>query len=437
MSLVTKLSCVCCGREYAEGQAMTCPTCGLDDGILDVHYDLSRAARTLSRAALAERSCSLWRYRELLPVDGDPPATLANIGWTPLIETPRLARALGIRRLRLKDDGRSASGSFKDRASAIGVARAIQAGARAIACASTGNAASSLAHCAAAVGLPAYIFVSRIVPEGKLAQLLAYGARVFKVRGTYADAYELCMRACEHFGWYNRNCAVNPYLVEGKKTGGLEIAEQCADDPPDWVVCSVGDGCSIAGVHKGLVQMKSIGVIDWEACMLGVQAAGVAPICEAFARCQTASGSDAHGAAGFSLRGAARAEARGSAIGDTYADSINVPVPRNWRKAVAAVRDSAGEFVSVSDEQIMTAVRQTGALAGIFAEPAAAAAVAGITVARELGIIAAGASVVAMITGSGLKDIAGALRAVGEPHEIPPDLEQVVRVIDSETSTSQ
>ena len=408
VSLVINLICVNCQAEYAEGQADVCPQCGIDEGILDVCFDLAAAGKTLTRAALAGRSPSIWRYREVLPIDGAPPAGLEQIGWTPLIEASRLAADLGIGRLRLKDEGRSASGSFKDRASAIGVARALQAGAGEVACASTGNAASSLAHCAAVVGLRANIFVSENVPEGKLAQLLAYGARVFKVRGAYAQAYELCTQACREFGWYNRNAAINPYLVEGKKTGGLEVAEQCAEDPPDWVVCSVGDGCSIAGVHKGLRTMKEVGVIDWSARMLGVQAAGVAPVARAY-----------HTGKLDRERG-----------GETYADSINVPVPRNWRKAVNAVRESDGTFVEATDEQIAAAVGATGRLTGIFAEPAAATAVAGIAVARAQGILNDSSNVVAMITGSGLKDIAGALRAVGQPHEISPRIENVVSIVE-------
>ena len=271
-----------------------------------------------------------------------------------------------------------------------------------------------MACCAAAAGLPATVFVSRAVPSGKLAQMLAYGARVFKVMGTYADAYDLCMQSCARFGWYNRNCAINPYLVEGKKTAGLEVAEQCADDPPDWVVCSVGDGCSIAGVWKGLAQMRELGLIDRLPRMLGVQAEGVAPIRKA---CDTG-------------------QLDPLAEGDTYADSINVAVPRNWRKAVHAVRDSRGAVVTVRDEQIMEAVRLTGRLAGVFAEPAAAAAVAGVAKARQLKLIGADASVVAIITGTGLKDIDGAVRAVGGPHEIAPAMEDVERVIKSEVSGS-
>lgn len=421
MSSILRLVCVKCAAAYPEqrGGGATCPRCGPADGILDVQFDLERARRSLARECLGRRAASVWRYRELLPLsEGFDPAGsgLGDIGWTPLLEAPRLAAALGIARLRLKDESRNPSASFKDRASAIGVARAIQEGAGAVACASTGNAASSLAHCAAAAGLACNIFVPQRIPEGKLAQLLAYGARVFRVRGSYADAYELCARACERFGWYNRNCAVNPYLVEGKKTGGLELAEQCADDPPDWVAVSVGDGCTIAGIGKGLAEMRAVGVVSWSCRLLGVQAANVAPIARAFEIGRLESGAG---------------EAPGGGAG-TYADSINCPVPRNWRKAVRAVRDSGGAFVTVTDEQIMEAVRGTGRLAGVFAEPAAAAAVAGVVEARRRGILDGRSSVVAVITGSGLKDIRGAVAAVGGAHEIDAALEAVAAVVGSE-----
>lgn len=407
MSCVSNLVCVQCGRSFADGQALTCPDCGPDEGILDVCFDLDRARRTLTAAALAARPRNHWRYAELLPIDGTPPPALGTVGWTPIIEAPRLAAALGVARLRLKDDGRNPSASFKDRPSAVGVARAIQEGFRAIACASTGNAASSLAQNAAAAGLACTIFVPKAVPEGKLAQLLAYGACVFRVQGPYAAAYDLCNQACPRFGWFNRNCAINPYLVEGKKTGGLELAEQCAADPPDWVAVSVGDGCTVAGIAKGLAEMKAVGLIDWDARVLGVQAAGCDPI----------------------ARAAETGSLDRSGRGDTYADSINCPIPRNWRKAVLGVQRSGGAFVTVRDEHIMQAARDTARLSGIFAEPAAAAAVAGIAEARRCGLIGERASVVAMITGNGLKDIAGALRAVGQPFDVPPDLGEVERVV--------
>ena len=407
MSYVTELVCVQCGASYREGQADTCPACGADEGILDVRFDLASAGQSMTREALAGRPLSIWRYRELLPVDWPVSESLEHIGWTPLIESPRLAHVLDVGRLRLKDEGRSASGSFKDRASAIGTARAMAEGKSELACASTGNAATSLAYCGAAAGFRVNIFVSSQIPEGKLAQLLAYGARVFRVAGSYAQAYDLCTQACEEYDWYNRSAAVNPYLVEGKKTGGLELAEQCADDPPDWVVCSVGDGCSIAGVHKGLVQMRELELIDWSAKMLGVQAAGVAPIMQAFE--------------------SGKLERRDT--GKTYADSINVAIPRNWRKAVNAVRESGGAYVTVTDDQIREAVVMTGRLSGVFAEPAAAAAVAGVNEARRQGVIDADASVAIMVTGNGLKDVPGALSAVGGPYDIGPTMAEVEKIV--------
>lgn len=409
-----RLSCVQCGAGYAMGVVQTCPACGPSEGILDVVFDVAAARKTLTRDALAKRERSHWRYRELLPLADDFKPVQPDVGWTPLIEAPRLAQAIGIRRLRLKDDGRNPSGSFKDRPSSLAVAMALAQGAKSIATASTGNAASSLACSAAAAGLPCYIFVPGTVPEGKLAQLLAYGATVFKVAEGYAAAYDLCNEACGAFGWSNRNCAINPYLVEGKKTGGLEVAEQCADDPPDWVSASVGDGCSIAGIEKGLRQMREVGIIDCSARMLGVQAAGCAPVMDVWHRFES-------GDAGAMLRIDPKAT--------TYADSINCPVPRNWRKAVNAVRESNGTCVSVSDEQIMAAVRETGRLTGVFAEPAAATAVAGVAEAVKQGLISRDASVVAMITGNGLKDTAGAMKAVGRAHDVKATLAGIEQVV--------
>ncbi|MDK2972177.1 MAG: threonine synthase [Candidatus Sumerlaeota bacterium] len=408
--MMRQLTCVCCNAHYAPGETLWCPKCGFDDGILDVEFDIPAATWLLNATTLASRGLNHWRYRELLPLQKETRPSPEHIGWTPMIEAPRLAQALGIGRLRLKDDTRSASASFKDRASSVGVTLALEAGATDIACASTGNAASSLAHCAAAAGLRANIFVSERIPDGKLAQLLAYGARVFKVQGSYDQAWRLCMKACDAFGWYNRNCAINPYLVEGKKTGGLEIAEQCVSDPPDWVSASVGDGCSIAGIWKGLRQMNEVGFTNGRPKMLGVQAVGVAPIAKAFNGAPFKPGAD----------------------GVTYADSIDCPVPRNWRKALNAVRESNGIYVTPNDEEIRAAVRETGRLTGCFAEPAAAAAIAGIATARRNGILGPKDSVVAVISGNGLKDIAGARSAIGEPNVVPPEFGEIERIVEKD-----
>ncbi len=268
-----------------------------------------------------------------------------------------------------------------------------------MACASTGNAATSLAGAAASVGMPCVIFVPEFAPEPKLAQLLVFGARVFRVRGSYDETWEMCQRACDRHGWYNRNAAVNPTLVEGKKTGGLEIAEQCGDEVPDWVAVSVGDGCTIAGIGKGLVEMHALGFIPRVPRLLGVQAEGARPLVEAFrAGCDLEPGK-----------------------AETLADSICVGHPRNWRKALSRVRESRGAFVAVSDDAILEAQRETGRRSGLFGEPAAAAAVAGLRQAVADGIVGRRASALVLLTGSGLKDVRAALRAAGKPADMAPD----------------
>ncbi len=288
------------------------------------------------------------------------------------------------------------------------MAHALQYEAGTIACASTGNAATSLAGHAALAGLPAVIFVPDSAPEPKLAQLLVYGAKVVAVQGSYDAAYRLCTEACERFGWYNRNCAMNPVLVEGKKTGGLELAEQISlrGETLDWVAVSVGDGCTIAGIWKGMKEMHALGVIEQLPRMLAVQAAAMAPIQYALEHDELPPNID----------------------GGTLADSINVPVPRNWRRAVRAIRESHGQLVCVSDDQILAAMRAAGAQ-GVFAEPAAAAAVAGIVLACANGILTRNDRVVAMITGSGLKDTKNAIAAGGEPLRIAPDLEALAEAL--------
>ena len=367
--------------------------------VLDIEFDLERAGSTLTAGALADRPLNHWRYHELLPVEPDAEAFAWPVGWTPIIEARRLADWAGVRRLRLKDDGRNPTASFKDRASSVGVLHAKQHGATRIACASTGNAASSLAGYAAMAGLPATIFVPERTPVAKLTQLLIYGADVKRVLGTYAQAYDLCSAECDTHNWYNRNCAINPYLVEGKKTCGLEIAEQTSGDEPDWVVNSVGDGCSIAGVAKGLMQMYALGLCARVPRMLGVQAAGMDPIARAFETGEPPA--NFKGAHGSRLYRRAR--------------------PRNWRKAVKNVRETDGAFARVTDAEIIDAMRVCARLAGVFAEPAAAAAVAGVKRAAADGLLAPDADVLAVITGNGLKDVATAARIAGEPTDVDPD----------------
>jgi threonine synthase len=405
---VTELTCINCGAKYpranltiAQGTWMTCPKCGLMDGILDIGYDLDRVRAAWIQKPLENRPRNHWRYEELLPLEPSAIRHDWSDGYTPIVDAPRLARQLGVRQVVLKDEGRNPTGSFKDRSSSVGVAHALQVGAKTIACASTGNAASSLAGHAALAGLPAYIFVPQTAPEPKVAQLQVFGATVFAVKSSYDDAYDLCTKACQAFGWYNRNCAINPVLVEGKKTAGLEIAEQSAGfgGVPDWVAVSVGDGCTIAGIWKGLKEMRELGVIDRLPRLLAVQAKEVNPI-------------------EYAMQHDALPK---EATGKTIADSIDVHVPRNWHKAIHAIEDANGVLVTASDEEILDAMRLAGRH-GVFAEPAAAAAMAAVISAIDLKTIAPSDRVLIMITGSGLKDTKNAIRAAGRPIEIEPSV---------------
>ena len=252
--------CVKCGKTYDAVPDLTNCECG---GILDIVYDYDCIRTRLTKEKLAARQDhTMWRYRELLPVEEDTPNTPLRVGWSPLYEEPRLAEQLGLKRLWVKDDGQNPTASLKDRASAMAVAKAREAGAKVIACSSTGNAASSLAGNAAAAGLKTYIFVPSRAPKGKVAQLMTFGATVISVQGSYEETFELSKQAIDRWGWYNRNAAINPYLSEGKKTVALEIMEQLSWQVPDYIAISVGDGCTIAGLWKGLKDLYAIGFID-------------------------------------------------------------------------------------------------------------------------------------------------------------------------------
>ncbi|MFI5119579.1 MAG: threonine synthase [Thermoanaerobaculia bacterium] len=414
LSKVTGLRCVRCAAVFRHGDVeYTCPRCGIE-GILDVEYDHELVARTFGPAALASnRDLSLWRYRALLPVPDDaatlPPPRL-QVGFTPVVEAPLLAKELGLGAFLVKDDGRNPTASFKDRASAVGVLRARWLGRKEITCSSTGNAASSLAGFAAEAGIKAFIFVPASAPEAKVAQLLVYGARVFLVEGAYEDAFRVCQAAALEFGWYNRNCAINPYLVEGKKTCGLEIGEQLRGRPPDVVTVALGDGCTTAGIWKGLVEMKTHGVLGRLPRLIAVQAEGAAPLARTFAR------------------GDERIEPVEAA---TVADSINVGAPRNGIKALRAVRASGGAIVTASDEAILAWIPRLARATGVFAEPTGVAALAGLEVALEKGLVSRGERVLHVATGNGLKDTRGAMRSVGLPTRIPPDLDAVRRALET------
>ena len=395
--------CVKCGKEYEATPNLTNCECG---GILDIIYDYDYIKAHFTKETLKNRrNPTMWRYRELLPVEEDTPDTPLRVGWSPLYEADRLAKQLGIAKLWIKDDGINPTASLKDRASAMAVAKAKEAGAKVIACSSTGNAASSLAGNAAAAGLKTYIFVPSRAPKGKVAQLMTFGATVISVQGSYEDTVELSKQAIDNWGWYNRNAAINPYLSEGKKTVGLEIMEQLNWEVPDYIAISVGDGCTIAGLWKGLKDLYAIGFIDRLPRLISAQAEGCHPINRAIE-----TGEDWY-----------------PMEENTLADSIAVGVPRNADKALMAIRESNGLVVNVTDEEIMAAQKLLGTTCGVFGEPAGVTGAAGLKKLCEQGRIPADSKVVSVVTGNGLKDVANAIKACGDPISIPSDMDLLLK----------
>jgi threonine synthase len=406
---VSGLVCVVCGRTYAPDEvAYVCPDHG-NEGILDVRYDYDVVSSRISRETLAgERVQTMWRYRPLLPVAPDAAVPPLTVGGTPLYDAPRLADRLGMARVWVKDEGRQPTASLKDRASAMALVKAAEVDAEVVTTASTGNAAAALSGLAASVGQENVIFVPASAPEAKVAQLLAYGSTVVLVDGSYNDAFELCMAAAAEYGWYNRNTGFNPYMTEGKKTAGLEILEQLAWDPPDAIFTSVGDGSIIGGLHKAMKDATALGWIGRSPRIFGVQAAGSDYMVQAFE-----SGEDVLTKAPIAAT--------------TAADSISADLPRDRVKAMAAVTATGGAYLRVSDDEILAAIPTLARGSGVFAEPAAAASYAGLAAAAEAGLVGSADRAVLLSTGSGLKDVAAAMRAVAAagtvPLRIPPSLE--------------
>jgi threonine synthase len=410
--------CSICGREYLPGQVTY--TCPADGGNLDLVLDLETIGRKYVPEDILSRSePSLWRYLPLLPVP-EPPGqatALHAAGWTPVFGLPRLAQSLGLKDVWLKDESRNPTASFKDRASAVVVARAREIDAEVIVTASTGNAGAALAGMSAAIAQKAVIFAPKSAPPAKVAQLLIFGARVLLVDGTYDDAFDLSIKAAQEFGWYCRNTGYNPFTAEGKKTAAFEIWEWwrglLKQGPPGSeqsdlsILVPVGDGNIISGLHKGFKDLLALGWIERIPRLIGVQAEGSAAIAVAF------------------HAGTEKVE---PVSARTIADSISVDLPRDGVRAVRAARETGGTYLTVSDEEILAAMARLGGM-GVFAEPAGAAACAGLDKAVSQGFISGEQPVLVLNTGSGLKDVRAAMQAVAAAPIIEPTLEAVRRAL--------
>lgn len=380
---------------------------------LDVLYDYAALKSTLDRDKLsASTNRTLWRYRDLMPLAPDAPVPPLAVGGTPLYHTPRLAADLGLREAWVKDDGANPTGSLKDRASIMVVARALEMGVKVVSTASTGNAAAALAGVGASMqdAMEIVIFVPATAPEAKIAQLLVYGAKVVLVEDSYDTAFDLCYELCVAEGWYCRNTGINPYTTEGKKTAALEIAEQLNWDVPDAVIVSVGDGSIIGGTHKGFVDLYELGWIERIPRLIGVQAEGSSPLVHAWEN-------------GIDAVDMQPVEAH------TIADSISAGLPRDRVKAMRAVTRTNGAFVSVRDDDIIAAIPQFAQLTGVFAEPSCAAIYAGAKRALELGHLKPDDRVVFLSTGNGLKDVRRAQQSVSGGFRVQPNLESIRKAL--------
>ena len=398
--------CTLCGSEYdPHTTRYVCPKHG-DEGILDTILEYKQINATISPKLISDsRDFSIWRYSPLLPInDALKSAPPLHVGWTPLYRSTTLGSQLGLRNLYFKDDGRNPTASFKDRASAVVVAKARELGVKIITTASTGNAGAALAGLAAAAKMPAIIFVPQTAPQAKIAQLLIFGARIILVKGTYDQAFDLCLEASKEFGWYCRNTAFNPYTVEGKKTASIELCEQLGWKAPDTIFVSVGDGNIISGLWKGLCDLLALGWIDKMPKLMGIQAEGSAACYNAWKA----------GTEKITLINA-----------QTVADSISADMPRDGVRAVRAVRETGGSYFTVTDGEILAAIPELARGEAIFSEPAASAAYAGLKKAVEQGLVRSDEKVVCMLTGNGLKDIASAMKVAGAGTVIEPTLDAV------------
>ncbi len=410
MKKILNLQCSLCGKEHKTSDSeYLCNSCSSS---MEVQYDYKLIKKRFDYDVLKENhTYNMWRYTDLLPVDDNDDIPPVHVGWTPLYEAEALAEKLGISKLFIKDEGRNPTGSIKDRGSAVAVARAMEVGADIITDASSGNASDSLACLTSSLKLQTVVFAPKNTPQAKLAQLYVYGARVIRIDGNYDQAYELCQKAAEQFGWYNRAAGINPFAREGKKTCSFEICEQLNWEAPDKVIVAAGDGTIASGMWKGFVDFNKLGIIEKMPQMIIVQAEGSAAIKEAWDQGLT----DA-----------------GSVQAATIADSICVNHPRDAKLALQAIKESGGMAITVSDAEILAAIPELARGSSVFAEPSGAIPYAGLKKLAAQGLIAKDETVAVIIGGNGFKDIGGVSQAVSISDVlIKPTMEEVIKIAES------
>lgn len=397
------LRCISCGAGYQSDEVIyTCRRCG---HLLEVRYDPDTIH--ISRDAWKSRPLSVWRYRELLPVSGDP-VTLQE-GGTPLYHLKRIGAELGIKNLYAKHEGMNPSGSFKDRGMTVGVSMALQLGMKSVACASTGNTSASLAAYGARGGIPSIVLLpAGKVALGKIAQALMHGARVISIRGNFDQALEIVRDLCEKKGMYLLN-SVNPYRLEGQKTIGFEVVDQLGGVVPDRMVLPVGNAGNISAVHKGMLELQEFGLADGMPMMTGIQAAGSAPVVRAIRENLPLVIPEKNP--------------------ETIATAIRIGAPVNAEKVLRAIRETGGLARSVTDSEILAMQRDLARMEGIGVEPASAASVAGVRKLVDEGAIDTDETIVCVVTGHLLKDPETVISQCDPPEECDATIESLLQAL--------
>ncbi len=413
--LVTGLKCRLCGKLYPKEALNFCTE---DFGPLEVTYNYDEVARTMSREAIQARPATMWRYRELLPVDGNPTVGL-NVGATPLVRADRLAKALGVSELYIKNDAvNHPTLSFKDRVVAVALSKAVEFGFETVGCASTGNLANSVAANAAAAGLEAYVLIPDNLEQGKVLGATIYGAKVVAVEGNYDQVNRLCSQIAFRFGWGFVNVNLRPFYAEGSKSMGFEIAEDLGWRAPDQIVAPMAGGSLIGKLHKAFKEFEQLGFLNGpvKTKLFGAQATGCNPI-------------------SATVKTDAK-KVRPIRTPNTIAKSLAIGDPADGYFASQLIRQTGGWCEDVDDEAIVDAMALLAETEGIWAETAGGVTLAVARKLIEQGRIDRDASTVLCITGNGLKTQEVMLERLAKPVVIRPTMEEFESLVESAGRTT-
>lgn len=403
-----EMRCIECARVHDMTRpAYVCSSCG---NLLEITMDRAAALERTSQINMMARPISVWRYRELIPVATNSRILSLGEGGTPLMDCRNLASKLGMKSLRVKFEGMNPTGSFKDRGMTVGITKAKELGMKTVSCASTGNTSASLAAYAGLAGLKCVVLIPEgKVALGKLAQAMMHGATVVTIKGNFDQALDMVMKSSGRLDMYVLN-SVNPFRIEGQKTASFEICDQMGGRSPEVLYIPVGNGGNAAAYWKGFVEYESLGLTKGLPVFRGIQAEGAAPIAHMF---ETGA-----------------SELSPVTKPDTVATAIRIGNPANWKKTVKAVKDSKGSVSTVSDKEILGAQKDLARLEGIFAEPAGAAALAGLVKDLKAGVIDRNSNVVCVSTGHGLKDPNVALSQSARPKTIEASIDALQRLLE-------